>query len=147
MVQNDEVPKLDLEAPENGFPKWLLELDLSSADAIKPEKTVRCNYFKHLNKGSRGLPDKDCKYEVNSPWEMMQHIKKVHPWLNMSIKTATKYFEELYEHDHMVSEQGKKTPKYPSKEWVVKKAAVDVKNCEVIDDDSKSDDKLLGNRC
>ena len=73
----------------------------------------------------------DCKQEVNSPWEMMQHIQKVHPWLNMSIKTATKYFEELievlednymedlYEHDHMVSEQGKNIPKYPSKEWVV----------------------------
>ena len=38
VMQNDEVPKLDLEAPENGFPKWLLQLDLSSADAIKPEK-------------------------------------------------------------------------------------------------------------
>ena len=34
VVQNDEVRKLDLEAPENGFPKLLLELDISSADAI-----------------------------------------------------------------------------------------------------------------
>ena len=42
------VPQLDLDAPEwdleqkqNGFPNWILDLDLSSADAIlKPEKTV-----------------------------------------------------------------------------------------------------------
>ena len=127
-MQNDEVPKLDLEAPKNGFPKWLLKLD--SADA-KPEKTVLCNYFKHRNKGSRGLPDMDCKQEVNSPWEMMQHMQKVHPWLGMNMEISTQYFEELieslednymedlYEHDHMVSKQGKKIPKYPTIEWVI----------------------------
>ena len=38
VVQNDEVPKIDLEAPENRISKWLLELDLSSVYAIKPEK-------------------------------------------------------------------------------------------------------------
>ena len=95
-------------------------MDSSSADA-KPEKTVLCNFFKHRNKGSRGLPDMDCKQEVNSPWVMMQHIQKVHPWLNWSIETSTKHFEEEIEalednnmeeleHDPIVS---KKCPKYP----------------------------------
>ena len=67
---------------------------MSSADAIEPEKTVRCNFFKHFNKGSGGLPDRDCKYKVNSPWELMQHIKKEHHKISI---TATKIFEELWE--------------------------------------------------
>ena len=90
------VPQLDLDAPEwdleqkqNGFPNWILDLDLSSADAIlEPEKTVRCNFFKHSNKGSGGLPDKDCKYKAYNPWELMQHIKEEHHKIN--IETAKK---------------------------------------------------------
>ena len=89
------------------------------------------NYFKHLNKGSRGLPDKDCKYEVNfSLGDDATHTEST-SMVEHEHKNSTKYFEELiealednyledlYEHDHMVSEQGKKIPKYPSKEWVV----------------------------
>ena len=41
------------------------------------------------------------------------------------------YMEEL-EHDPMVSEQCKKTPKYPTKEWIIARVARSVTNNDVI---------------
>ena len=72
----------------------------------------------------------------------MQHIQKVHPWLNWSIETSTKHFEEEIEalednymeeleHDPMVSKQCKKTPKYPTKEWIIARFARSVTNNDV----------------
>ena len=48
-----KVPQLDLDAPEwdleqkqNGFPNWILDMDLSSADApLKSEKNSKMYFF------------------------------------------------------------------------------------------------------
>ena len=98
-----DAPEWDLEQKQNGFPNYILDMDLSSADApLKPEKTVRCNFFKHSNKGSGGLPDKDCKYKAYNPWELMQHIKEEHH--KISIETAKKLFEELWDKNEQLND-------------------------------------------
>ena len=64
------------------------------------------------------------------------------PVTHMKEKLEKEMITPLFDGKATNDTEAKKTPKYPSREWVVKKAAIDVKNCEVIDDDSKSDDKL-----
>ena len=136
MEQNNEGPE-DLKVAKNGFMDARKKQKVKKKKGVKKktesmeskdEKKVICTYWKKSNKKSKGLPDTDCRQEIRSPQEMMQHIQEEHPWLKWSIQTSKKHFEEeiealednymedLYEHDHMVSEQGKKTPKYPSKE-------------------------------
>ena len=69
----------------------------------------------------------------------MQHIQKEHPWLNWSIETSKKHFEEEIralednnmeelEHDPIVS---KKCPKYPTKKWIIERFARSVTNNDV----------------
>ena len=88
----------------------------------KDEKKVICTYWKKSNKESKGLPDTDCRQEIRSPQEMMQHIQEEHPWLKWSIQTSKKHFEEEIkaledneleelENDQTVS---KKCQKYPT---------------------------------
>merc|ERR1712215_9760 len=90
---------------------------------LKVAKKVICIYFKKSNKKSKGLPDTDCRQEIRSPQEMMQHIQEEHPWLKWSKETSKKHFEEEIkaledneleelENDQTVS---KKCQKYPTK--------------------------------
>merc|ERR1712215_486796 len=61
---------------------------------LKVAKKVICIYFKKSNKKSKGLPDTDCRQEIRSPQEMMQHIQEEHPWLKWTKETSKKHFEE-----------------------------------------------------
>ena len=72
----------------------------------------------------------------------MQQIQKEHPWLNWSIETSKKHLEEEIEalednnmeeleHDPIVPKQCKKTPKYPTKKWIIEMFARSVTNNDV----------------
>ena len=106
MVQNNEGPK-DLEVAKNGFMDARKKQKVKKKNGnakketesmeSKHEKKVKCIYFKKSNKESKGLSDTNCRQEIRSPQEMMQHIQKEHPWLNWSIETSKKHFEEEIE--------------------------------------------------
>ena len=97
MVQNNEGPE-DLKVAKNGFmdarKKQKVKKKVKKKNGVKKktesmeskdEKKVICIYWKKSNKESKGLPDTDCRQEIRSPQEMMQHIQEEHPWLKWSI--------------------------------------------------------------
>ena len=66
-----------------------------------------------------------CDFEGDRQNDSVTHMKGKH-----EKEMITPLFDGKATNDT----EAKKTPKYPSREWVVKKAAADVKNCEMIED-------------